>query len=209
MGQGHYMEQAEEPVKVEGATAVWHDLKDRAERRIHIPAYLCTGQGQVVIRVTVDAEGRVRRAEADASRSTTTDGCMVEHALSSAQEARFARGRGPTRKVPSTTCSCPSSDNLSPSPRPLVPYWHISMFGIQFVGGGGTNDDNHHEHREIPSDRLADEPVQRLREQLLREDISQIPGSDEVRRQMPGVNIVERDSEFDLQLLAPGSARRT
>ena len=39
------------------------------------------------------------------------------------------------------------------------------------------------------------------------EDISQILGSDEVRRQMPGVNIVERDSEFDLQLLAPGFSK--
>lgn len=88
--KANYMEQAEEPVKVEGATAVWHDLKDRAERRIHIPAYLCTGQGQVVIRVAVDADGRVRRAEPDVARSTTSDDCMVEHALSSAREARFA-----------------------------------------------------------------------------------------------------------------------
>lgn len=91
-----YMDKAAEPVRVEGATAVWHDLKDRAEQRIHIPAYLCPGFGTVVVNVSVDRNGRVTRAEMDKARSSTSDACMAEHALSSAQSASFA----PLAKAP-------------------------------------------------------------------------------------------------------------
>lgn len=40
------------------------------------------------------------------------------------------------------------------------------------------------------------------------DDISQFLGSDDVRRQVPGVNIVERDGAYDLQLLAPGFSKQ-
>lgn len=85
-----YMDKAVEPVKVEGATTVWHDLKARAERYIHAPAYVCRGSGLVVVSVTVDREGTVRKAEIDMSRTNTPDECMLDHALRSAQSARFA-----------------------------------------------------------------------------------------------------------------------
>ena len=87
-----YMDKAAEPVKVEGATTVWHDLKDplRAEQFIQVPAYLCRGFGQVVVNVLVDRSGTVRKAVVDERRSTTLDDCMVSSALRSAQRARFA-----------------------------------------------------------------------------------------------------------------------
>ena len=87
-----YMEKAAEPVRVEGATTVWHDLKDplRAERFIHVPAYICKGFGQVVVHVSVDRDGNVRKAELDATRTNVSDDCMVESALRSALGARFA-----------------------------------------------------------------------------------------------------------------------
>ena len=84
-----YMDKAVEPVKVEGATTVWHDLKDRAERYIHAPAYVCRGAGLVVVAVEVDREGQVRKATIDAGRTNTPDECMLDHALRSAQQARF------------------------------------------------------------------------------------------------------------------------
>lgn len=84
-----YMDKAVEPVKVEGATTVWHDLKDRAERYIHAPAYVCRGIGLVVVQVEVDREGNVRKAAIDATRTNTPDECMLDHALLSAQRARF------------------------------------------------------------------------------------------------------------------------
>jgi hypothetical protein len=87
-----YMEKAAEPARVEGSTAVWHDLKEplRAEQQIQIPAYLCRGFGQVVVQVAVDRSGQVRKATFDPLRSTTRDECMVEHAVNSARRARFA-----------------------------------------------------------------------------------------------------------------------
>ncbi len=85
-----YMDKAVEPVKVEGATTVWHDLKGRAERYIHAPAYVCKGSGLVVVNVVVDRDGTVRKAELDMNRTNTPDECMLDHALRSAQSARFA-----------------------------------------------------------------------------------------------------------------------
>jgi hypothetical protein len=83
-----YMDKAAEPVKVEGATTVWHDLKDRV-RANDIPGYLCKDQGRVAVAVQVDAQGRVLKAEIKGSETSTTNACMLEHALNSTRRARF------------------------------------------------------------------------------------------------------------------------
>lgn len=83
-----YMEKAAEPVRVEGATTVWHDLQGRV-RANDVPGYLCRSQGRVAVRVSVDRSGTVLRAEFDAARSSQADDCMMEHALRSARQARF------------------------------------------------------------------------------------------------------------------------
>lgn len=83
-----YMDKAVQPVKVEGATTVWHDLKDRV-RGQGIPAYLCKDQGRVAIRVVVERDGSVRKAELDRAQSTHVDDCMLEQALTSAKRTRF------------------------------------------------------------------------------------------------------------------------
>ncbi len=83
-----YMDKAAEPVKVEGATTVWHDLQGRV-RENDVPGYLCRTQGRVAVRITVDRSGRVQKAEVDPSRSANADECMIEHALRSSQRARF------------------------------------------------------------------------------------------------------------------------
>lgn len=83
-----YLEKAAEPVKVEGATTVWHDLKDRV-RADDVPGYLCKQQGRVAISIHVDRAGRVLKAEVDAGRSAGADDCMLEHAMTSARRARF------------------------------------------------------------------------------------------------------------------------
>jgi len=83
-----YMNKAAEPVKVEGATTVWHDLKGRV-RENDVPGYLCRTQGRVAVSITVDRSGRVQKAEVDPSRSANADECMIEHALRSSQRARF------------------------------------------------------------------------------------------------------------------------
>ncbi|MCB0770533.1 MAG: hypothetical protein KDC00_09020 [Flavobacteriales bacterium] len=90
-----YMEKAAEPVKVSGATTVWHDLQGRV-RAEDVPGYLCKEHGRVAIAVQLDRQGRVLKAEFDASQSAGADECMLEHALSSAKRARFnALGSAP------------------------------------------------------------------------------------------------------------------
>lgn len=86
-----YKDKAAEPVKVEGNAAVWHDLKDRLEERLDIPAYTCKGAGRVAVRVAVDRGGMVIKADLDSSQSTSSDDCMVERALASARMALFNR----------------------------------------------------------------------------------------------------------------------
>ncbi len=88
-----YMEKAAEPVRVEGATTVWHDLQGRV-RANDVPGYLCRTQGRVAIRVSVDRSGTVLKADFDAARSATVDDCMLEHALRSAKRARFNAAPG-------------------------------------------------------------------------------------------------------------------
>jgi len=83
-----YMKSAAEPVKVEGATTVWHDLKGRT-RENDVPGYLCKELGRVAITVQVDQQGRVLKAELDPARSQGADECMLEHAMASAKRARF------------------------------------------------------------------------------------------------------------------------
>jgi hypothetical protein len=82
------MEKAAEPVKVEGATTVWHDLKDRV-RANDVPGYLCKDQGRVAIAVQVDRRGVVVKAEIDARQTSQANECMLEHALNSTRRARF------------------------------------------------------------------------------------------------------------------------
>lgn len=88
-----YMEKAAEPVKVEGATTVWHDLKGRV-RADDVPGYLCKEQGRVALSIQVAPDGHVEKAEFDASRSAGADECMLQHALTSAKRARFNTASG-------------------------------------------------------------------------------------------------------------------
>ncbi|HQV75267.1 MAG TPA: hypothetical protein PLE78_07240 [Flavobacteriales bacterium] len=88
-----YMEKAAEPVKIEGATTVWHDLKGRV-RADDVPGYLCKEPGRVALSIQVASDGSVQKAEFDASRSTGADECMLEHALTSAKRARFSAAAG-------------------------------------------------------------------------------------------------------------------
>jgi hypothetical protein len=86
----NYMDKTPKPVKVQGLTTVSYDLKDRTDVVLEVPAYLCKGHGKVVVRVAVDRSGAMNKAELDPAASTTTDACMVEHALGSARGARFS-----------------------------------------------------------------------------------------------------------------------
>lgn len=85
-----YLPKADEPARVKGLTTVTYDLDHpkRSDVFLEIPAYLCIGQGAVVISVAVARDGRVLRAELDEVR-TQADDCMRDNALRSARAARF------------------------------------------------------------------------------------------------------------------------
>ncbi len=90
-----YLNKPAEPVKVEGSALVEHDLRDRVRGEAK-PGYMCKDQGRVGVRVEVDRDGRVRKAELDKASTSTTDECMLELALRSARETPFnASGSAP------------------------------------------------------------------------------------------------------------------
>lgn len=91
----NYMPKADEPVRVKGLTTVTYDLDHpkRTDVALEIPAYLCIGQGAVVIAVSVGSDGRVLRADLDEGR-TRADDCMRDNALRSARAARFNAAPG-------------------------------------------------------------------------------------------------------------------
>jgi len=84
-----YLTKPAEPVKVEGAALVEHNLRDRV-RGEGKPGYLCKDHGRVVVRIEVDRNGRVRKAEYDAAQSSNVDECMLETAMRSAKETSFS-----------------------------------------------------------------------------------------------------------------------
>lgn len=89
-----YQEKTEpKPTKVEGVAMVSYDLNDetRVAIDLHRPGFQCRGGGVVLVRVSVDASGRVTKAEVDTGASTTSDDCLVEKAMDSARSARFSR----------------------------------------------------------------------------------------------------------------------
>lgn len=51
-------------------------------------------------------------------------------------------------------------------------------------------------------------PLGSLMHEFLGRDIGQVFGSNELKRTAPGVNIVEREQEFELRLLAPGYSKQ-
>jgi hypothetical protein len=88
----NYLPEKPNPVKVEGLTTVSYQFEgeQRSDIVLNVPAYLCKGQGTVVIRISVNNGGDVRNAEIDETRTTTGNECMRDNALSSAQRALFS-----------------------------------------------------------------------------------------------------------------------
>jgi len=69
-------------------SSVSYSLKDRSDIYIPIPIYLCENSGKIVVNITVNSEGDVIDAYTNTS-STSSNVCLIEHALQYAKEARF------------------------------------------------------------------------------------------------------------------------
>lgn len=93
----NYLKESPRAVKVEGNVTVRVNVPGRENTSVDVPAYLCKGRGQVLVRVSVDRSGAVTKAEVDPSGTNTTDDCLLSHAVESATGARFASaGSGPS-----------------------------------------------------------------------------------------------------------------
>ena len=63
-------------------------LKNRKKIYIPIPIYLCEVNGKIVVNITVDANGSVTDTYLNTS-STSSNECLIEHALEYAKNAQF------------------------------------------------------------------------------------------------------------------------
>lgn len=72
-----------------GGNGVDFTLKGRTNVSLPKPSYSSNQQGKIVVKIVVNQQGRVIRAEAPAQGSTIANGGMVEQARQAALKARF------------------------------------------------------------------------------------------------------------------------
>ncbi|MDC6351107.1 hypothetical protein PP178_06040 [Zeaxanthinibacter sp. PT1] len=70
-------------------TSVSFSLVDRTSYRLPPPIYTCIEGGTVVINIDVDSNGYVTAADYNAKSSNTSNGCLVDNAITYALRARF------------------------------------------------------------------------------------------------------------------------
>ncbi|MBD0777058.1 energy transducer TonB [Maribacter sp. ANRC-HE7] len=70
-------------------TSVSYSLVDRNNYKLPPPIYTCIEGGKVVINIEVDALGNVTDASFNAKSSGTSNGCLVDNAITYALKAKF------------------------------------------------------------------------------------------------------------------------
>ena len=70
-------------------TSVSYSLVGRNNYKLPPPIYTCIEGGKVVINITVDAVGNVTAANFNEKSSGTSNGCLVENAITYALKAKF------------------------------------------------------------------------------------------------------------------------
>jgi chemotaxis protein histidine kinase CheA len=73
----------------ERRTSVSYSLVDRNSYKLPPPIYTCIEGGKVVINIQVDAVGNVTEANFNQKSSGTSNGCLVENAITYALKAKF------------------------------------------------------------------------------------------------------------------------
>lgn len=72
-------------------TTISFSLVDRNHHRLPPPIYTCIEGGKVVINIQVDAQGYVTDADFNEKSSGTSNGCLVENAITYALKAKFSK----------------------------------------------------------------------------------------------------------------------
>ncbi len=79
-------------------TSVSYSLINRNSYRLPPPIYTCIEGGKVVVNITVDALGNVMAADFNEKSSSTSNGCLVDNAISYALKAKFNSSSKATQK---------------------------------------------------------------------------------------------------------------
>lgn len=77
--------------KTDGAntkSTISYSLVDRTHYNLPTPVYLCEAGGKIVINITVNAMGQVTDTYVNSS-STSTNACLIQHALEYAKRSEF------------------------------------------------------------------------------------------------------------------------
>ncbi|MBX2827217.1 MAG: hypothetical protein KTR22_03605 [Flavobacteriaceae bacterium] len=78
-----------DPEGVNRKTTISYLLNGRKALSLRNPVYTCDSGGAIVINVEVNALGKVTKASYNKESSTTTNGCLIESALTYARKAKF------------------------------------------------------------------------------------------------------------------------
>ena len=79
-------------------TSISYSLVDRSNYVLPPPIYTCIEGGRVVVNIEVDASGNVVDANFNAKSSNTSNGCLVDNAISYALKAKFSSASRVTQK---------------------------------------------------------------------------------------------------------------
>lgn len=83
-------------------STISYSLVDRTDIYLPIPVYLCEIGGKIVVNITVNANGDVTDAYTNTS-STSSNECLIDHAIEYAKEARFSADASKQSQIGSIT----------------------------------------------------------------------------------------------------------
>ncbi len=82
----------------ERRTSVSYSLVNRNNYRLPPPIYTCIEGGKIVINITVNGLGNVTAADFNAKSSGTSNGCLIDNAVTYALKAKFNSSSKATQK---------------------------------------------------------------------------------------------------------------
>lgn len=88
--------------QVNKKSTMHYSLAGRTHRFLPTPIYLCEEGGKIVINITVNEKGNVIKTYVNTS-STSSNECLIEHAMEYAQEATFSEDASKKSQIGSIT----------------------------------------------------------------------------------------------------------
>lgn len=84
-------------------SSISYSLVGRIHKSLPNPVYTCSARGKIVINIQVDALGNVTEATFNKQSSTSSNGCLVDHAISYALRAKFDKKKNKDSQIGSIT----------------------------------------------------------------------------------------------------------